>query len=159
MFTEDAFQAFADELRRINGLSQSDAERYAALIGDTPELTEDGRCCVRDDSGNVLAVVHLPPDDEPGDELFRCVEEGDGWEFQVAVVQWTGHEPWGEWKTFRRWKTAPDAGRLQRAEAAARRDRRFFFTCSLCGETQQTGHAASGDVCQRCAQEKLGVIF
>jgi hypothetical protein len=158
MFTPDAMDAFAQELRRRNGLSPFDAERFAALIGDTPEMTEDGRCCVRDESGNVLAVLHLPSDD-PGEALFRCVESEEGWEFQVATVSRHGHEPWSEWKTFRRWKTEPDAARLARAEIGARRDRRFFVTCTLCGEMVQTGDACDPSVCQRCAQEKMGVVF
>lgn len=63
MFTQEGFDAFAAALAQRNNLPLAEAEKYAALIGDTPELTEDGRCCVRDDSGRVLAIVNLPGDD------------------------------------------------------------------------------------------------
>lgn len=49
-----------DEMIEIlisRGLSPELAEDYAARIGDTPEEAPDGRWIIRDDAGNVVAVI------------------------------------------------------------------------------------------------------
>lgn len=42
----NGFKAFADELARLNGLSEDEASDIAAAIGDTPEIDEQGRAVV-----------------------------------------------------------------------------------------------------------------
>ncbi|MFZ4777799.1 MAG: hypothetical protein ACOYM3_20715 [Terrimicrobiaceae bacterium] len=45
MLTPDAFDEMVKDIAKLNGLSYEAAGRIAALIGDTPEV---------DDNGNVL---------------------------------------------------------------------------------------------------------
>ncbi len=60
MFTEDGFKDFAKELAELNGLTLKLARHYAALIGDTPEMDEDGLVVGRGDSDEILARVRMP---------------------------------------------------------------------------------------------------
>lgn len=46
MFDFDGFQSFADGLARLNNLSEDEAAKIAAPIGDTPELDAQGRAVV-----------------------------------------------------------------------------------------------------------------
>jgi hypothetical protein len=93
------------------------------------------------------------------DDFFRCVETGDVWAFQVGVVKWDGPStPRFDWITYRRWKTAPDEKRIQKAKAAAMAQPRFFGTCSMCHELHNAGHMHTDDFCQGCAEQKLGVV-
>lgn len=55
MITADNLQAIALALRRF-GVSEAQAERYAVLIGDTPEV-DGAQVVVRDDDGTELARV------------------------------------------------------------------------------------------------------
>jgi len=94
------------------------------------------------------------------DEYFRCVETEKGWEFQVGVVTWGAvHRPVLAWKTFRLWKTQPDASRSRRAQAAALRQPRFFRTCARCHEINNAGHMYDAETCQFCAERELGVVY
>ena len=93
------------------------------------------------------------------DHFFRCVQGDGGWLFQVEIVRWEGpHTPRGDWITFRRWQTAPDEKRIQKAKAAAMAQSRFFGTCSMCHELHNVGHMNGSDVCQGCAEQKLGLV-
>jgi len=83
-----------------------------------------------------------------------------GWVFQVGVVTWPEvHTPGLAWKTFRQWKTQPDASRTCRAQAAALRQSRFFRTCSSCHEITNAGHMADVETCQSCASREFGVLY
>ncbi len=94
------------------------------------------------------------------DDFFRCVENADGWVFEVGVVAWDGpHTPRIEWKPFRRWKTSPDERRLQTARAAALNQSRFFRACSMCHDLKNVGHMHDHDICQGCAEGELGVVY
>ena len=94
------------------------------------------------------------------DDYFRCVKNGPGWEFQVGVVTWPEvSTPALVWKTFRRWKTQPDASRTLRAQTAAMRQPRFFRTCSLCHEIINAGHMFDAETCQSCATSEFGVVY
>ena len=53
----------AREIAAANNLSFETASQYAAIVGDTPELADDGRVIVRDDSGAELARIILPFDE------------------------------------------------------------------------------------------------
>jgi|GEM_PF-2506721 len=61
------FIAGARALQTANGLSEETALGYMARIGDTPELAEDGRVIVRDDSGAEIARVIWPGEHEQDD--------------------------------------------------------------------------------------------
>ena len=54
------FIAAARALQLANGLSEEIALAYMSRIGDTPELAEDGKVIVRDESGQEIARVILP---------------------------------------------------------------------------------------------------
>jgi hypothetical protein len=56
------FIAAARALQIANGLSEETALDYMARIGDTPELAEDGRVIIRDDSGQEIARLIFPDD-------------------------------------------------------------------------------------------------
>jgi hypothetical protein len=92
-------------------------------------------------------------------DFFRCVETSNGWTFQVATVVWEGHTPDLEWTTFRRWKTAPDEARLQKARAEARTRPRFFRTCTMCHRLNNAGLMHNHHTCQSCAERHLGVVY
>ena len=93
------------------------------------------------------------------DHYFQCVESAGRWEFQVGIVDWPHpHEPELVWVTFRRWKTAPDHARLQKARTAALSSARFFRTCTRCGERLNVGHMHDATTCQGCAEYYLGII-
>lgn len=91
------------------------------------------------------------------DRFFRCVEVPDGWVFQVDTIHWASQIPVPQWKTFRRWKTPPNAARLMRAKSAALRDTRFFRVCRFCQELCNAGQL-HGDICHGCAEHYLGII-
>lgn len=94
------------------------------------------------------------------EQYFRCMKTEQGWEFQVGVVTWPEvYTPDLVWKTFRLWKTQPDASRTGRARAAALRQPRFFCTCLLCHETLNVGHMEDAKTCQSCASRELGVVY
>jgi len=94
------------------------------------------------------------------DEYFRCVKTEQGWEFQVGVVTWPeAHMPTLAWKTFRLWKTQPDASRTCRAQAAVLRQPRFFRTCSSCHEITNAGQMDDAVTCQSCASREFGVLY
>lgn len=59
MFTPEGLDDFAKSLARLNNLPLETAGLYAALIGDTPEIVEDGLVVVRGDSGEILARVRM----------------------------------------------------------------------------------------------------
>ena len=105
----------------------------------------------------------IPPGalDVPGDldHYFRCVPVPEGWAFQVGVVRWPHpHEPMMAWNTVRRWKTQPNAARLDRTRKAVVARGRFFRICSICHELNNGGHMHSKDVCQGCAEREFGVV-
>jgi hypothetical protein len=58
--TPESFDAVAHEIAATNNLPIETALGYAAYIGDTPELADDGRVVVRDESGAELARIILP---------------------------------------------------------------------------------------------------
>jgi hypothetical protein len=60
MMTESQFKKLAQDLARLNNLSPEIAGRYAVLIGDTPEMDEDGLLVVRDNAGDILATLVAP---------------------------------------------------------------------------------------------------
>lgn len=158
MLTAEAFQEFAQELAELNGLTQEVALLYASHIGDTPEMDEDGLVVVRADSDEILARVKMPEEPDEFDEYFQCVKTAQGWEYQVAVVGWGGHEPELRWKTYRRWRSQPSAGRLARARDSALANPRLFRTCQRCEEVSNAGHMHDQETCQSCAERHLGVV-
>ena len=92
-------------------------------------------------------------------DFFRCVENADGWNFQVGVVAWDGpHTPHLEWLPFRHWKTAPDESRLQKARASALTQPRFFRICNMCHRFNNAGHMHNHHTCQSCAERHLGIV-
>ncbi len=60
MFTSEGLEEFAKDLACVNNLPIEKARHYAALIGDTPEMDEDGLVVVRGDSDEILARVRMP---------------------------------------------------------------------------------------------------
>lgn len=60
MLTEADFNAMAGEVAGLNELPLATAQRYMALVGDTPEDGGDGRVIVRDREGKELARIILP---------------------------------------------------------------------------------------------------
>lgn len=59
--TESDFNAAAEELAKLNGITAELAGEYLSIIGDTPEL-ENGEAIVRDAHGAEIARVKLPED-------------------------------------------------------------------------------------------------
>lgn len=59
---QESFEAFARAIADVNKLEYDLAADYAARIGDTPELDEQGRAIVRDDNGAEIARITLPAD-------------------------------------------------------------------------------------------------
>ena len=93
------------------------------------------------------------------DEYFQCVEVAGRWKFQVGIVTWDGPcEPRIGWRTYRSWLTPPTEKRLQKAQAAAISEPRFFQTCTRCGELNNAGHMHDEEICQGCAERYLGVV-
>ncbi len=60
MLAFDGFKVFADELARLNGLSEDEAAEVAAVIGDTPEVDDQGRVLV---NGRAY-IMPMSEDDE-----------------------------------------------------------------------------------------------
>ncbi len=60
--TPEDLSAFAKVLAEQNNLDLPTAEKYASIIGDTPELAENGKVIVRDNDDRVLAEVIVPFD-------------------------------------------------------------------------------------------------
>lgn len=60
MLTPKEFDEQAAELASANHLSTELASKYAALIGDTPELDDQGKVIVRDENGFELARLSFP---------------------------------------------------------------------------------------------------
>lgn len=61
MITPDGLDEMARDIAQSNGISLEVARRYADLIGDTPEITDDGLVVVPDEQGHGIARVRLPP--------------------------------------------------------------------------------------------------
>ena len=160
MFTPEGLDNFAKSLARLNNLSLETAGHYTALIGDTPEIDENGLVVVSTDSGEILARVKMPEESDDFDEFFQCVETAQGWEYQVGVVGWSHPStPILQWKAFRHWQTQPDAASIAEARDSALADSRFFRTCSRCGELNNAGHMHDKEICQACAVLHLGVVY
>lgn len=62
MMNERDFEAFAKQLATDNEISIELAREYAAAIGDTPELGEDGLAVVRDTNGVAIATLKISTD-------------------------------------------------------------------------------------------------
>lgn len=62
-FTPESFEDAAREIAAANNLSLETASEYLSHIGDTPELADDGRVIVRDQSGVELARIILPTEE------------------------------------------------------------------------------------------------
>lgn len=93
------------------------------------------------------------------DHFFQCAENAGRWEFQVGVLTWEGpHTPRIVWKTYRSWRSQPNADRLARARAAATKEPSFFRTCSRCRDLKNIGYMHDQQTCQGCAERYLGVI-
>jgi hypothetical protein len=56
ILSSDVFDHPATELVR-RGYPRTVAERYLSLVGDTPELAEDGRWIVRGDRGGIIDII------------------------------------------------------------------------------------------------------
>jgi hypothetical protein len=61
---QESFEAAARALAAANNISFDLASEYLSLIGDTPEMDENGLTIVRDDSGREIARVVFPPEDD-----------------------------------------------------------------------------------------------
>jgi bifunctional N-acetylglucosamine-1-phosphate-uridyltransferase/glucosamine-1-phosphate-acetyltransferase GlmU-like protein len=59
---QESFDAAARAIAEANNLTIETASDYLVLIGDTPELDENGLTIVRDTEGNELARITLPAD-------------------------------------------------------------------------------------------------
>jgi len=70
--TEEEFYGFARELAAMNGLPLEQAEEWAVLIGDTPELVSDGDFVVRDANGKVIGE-RVVVRNKDGIELGRVI--------------------------------------------------------------------------------------
>ena len=57
MMTLETYLKFVERLKRLNSLSDAEAERYAVLIGDTPISDGHGKVIVREDDGREIARV------------------------------------------------------------------------------------------------------
>ena len=74
MHSLKALATLAKSLADRHGLDEETAGRYANLIGDCPEFDSDDRLVVRDEDGEIIALLatqrgfHLPPD---GRHSFR----------------------------------------------------------------------------------------
>lgn len=64
MFTPGGLGKLTKDLARLNKLPLETAGHYAALIGDTPELDEEGLVVVRTDTDEILARVRIPEDSD-----------------------------------------------------------------------------------------------
>lgn len=60
MLTPNMFDEQAAVLAAANGISLDLAGRYLGLIGDTPELDDQGKLVVRDENGAELARLTAP---------------------------------------------------------------------------------------------------
>lgn len=97
------------------------------------------------------------------DRFFRCERTAAGWEFQVMQISWLRPDgPCEEaWKSYRCWRTEPDAARLAQAKASALLAPRFFRACRFCDRRDATGNMViqNGASCMDCAEKHLGIIF
>ncbi len=76
----------------------------------------------------------------------------------VATVEWDGpHTPTLRWTQYDS-KFAVGATDEEIIQAVMQ-DRRFFTTCSRCGEINNIGHMHSESMCQGCAERHLGVVY
>lgn len=95
--------------------------------------------------------------EEPLDAFFRCVPVDGPWIFEVGLVDWPSpSEPSLVWKRFRTWKHEPNPARLRTARTAA--TKRYFRTCTRCGELNNPGRMDDAHTCQGCAERYLGVV-
>lgn len=63
ILSPEGLEEIAQRLARQNNLPIETARKYANLIGDTPELADDGRIIVIDRDGNELARVIMQRED------------------------------------------------------------------------------------------------
>lgn len=61
--SKEAFELGARKIAAANNLSFETAREYLSYVGDTPELADDGRVVVRNESGTELARIILPIDE------------------------------------------------------------------------------------------------
>jgi hypothetical protein len=89
---------------------------------------------------------------------MRVRQHARKWLFEIARVEWTGHEPCTVWYPYRTWITPPPAARLARTKESALADRRAFPLCRMCDELQLRGQMHRRDVCHGCAEQFLGIV-
>lgn len=58
--SEKGLEEMTRDIAAANNLPLEIAGEYALYIGDTPEIADDGRAIVRDESGVELARIVLP---------------------------------------------------------------------------------------------------
>jgi len=56
MMTIENFHDLAKQIQEENGLDEETASHYAALVGDTPELDEDGLVIVLEDGREIARI-------------------------------------------------------------------------------------------------------
>lgn len=59
-FTPQSFEEAAQTIAAANNLTIETARNFLVHVGDTPEIADDGRVIVRDESGLELARIICP---------------------------------------------------------------------------------------------------
>lgn len=92
-------------------------------------------------------------------EYTRCVENADGWNFEVATIGWENpYTPKRAWHVVQSWQTRPSDEDLAKVRDEVFSDPRYFRHCKRCDRHFCTGHMHNSDTCQGCAERYLGVV-
>lgn len=92
-------------------------------------------------------------------DYVRCVENADGWKFEVATIGWENpYTPRLTWHVVRSWQTRPIDEDVAKARDEVFNDPEYFGHCEKCNRHCCAGHMHNATICQGCAERYLGVV-
>ena len=94
-------------------------------------------------------------------DFIRTVPAADcGTVVEVCVISWPHpHEPKSTWSVAAELPPGALQEEVDQAVAKVLRDRKYFAVCRECGGRKPVGWMHGGGICQRCAEEKHGVVY
>lgn len=79
---------------------------------------------------------------------------------EVASINWAlPNEPKVTWSAVSKVPLGSSPEVIQIARQKALERRKYFATCSECGERMAKGHMLDAHICQACATKNHGVVF
>jgi len=78
---------------------------------------------------------------------------------EIQTLAWDGHTPETPWEEVKRLPPTTKESEITKQHKQLLQRRRFFRVCTVCNERQPNGWMHDAEICQRCAEKTLGVVY